>query len=77
MDPLTLLGSVGAAIILLFFFLNQAHKVSNDSYIYDFFNFVGGVILIIYAYLLGSWPFLILNSIWTLVSLKDLIFKKK
>ena len=75
----TLVGTIGATIILVIFVLNQANKLDNKSIKYDFFNLVGSVLLILYAFLLNSIPFLILNSIWALVSFKDVIFyiKKK
>lgn len=73
MDVSLFIGSVGAMLILVAFFLNQIHKLSNDSFSYDFINLVGGVMLLVYAVLLSSIPFLILNSVWVIVSLKDVI----
>ncbi len=67
----TIIGTVGAGITLVAFFLNQTHKVSQDSLSYDSLNFFGSALLVVYALLLGSIPFLILNGIWMLVSLKD------
>lgn len=69
----TLIGSLGAALVLIAFILNQFHVWKDTDFKYDFLNFVGSVFLIIYAILLKSYPFLILNTIWGLVSLKDVI----
>lgn len=69
----TLIGSLGAALVLIAFILSQFHVWKDTDFKYDFLNFVGSVFLIIYAILLKSYPFLILNTIWGLVSLKDVI----
>ncbi len=71
MDLTTLIGSAGAAIILIAFFLNQTHKLSQDSLKYDVANLIGSGLLVIYAVLLSSIPFAILNGVWFLVSLRD------
>ncbi|OGG40182.1 hypothetical protein A2116_01065, partial [Candidatus Jorgensenbacteria bacterium GWA1_49_17] len=71
MDVTTLIGSTGAAIILIAFFLNQTHKLSQDSLKYDVSNLIGSGLLVIYAVLLSSVPFAILNGVWFLVSLRD------
>lgn len=68
---LTLIGIVGMVLILLAFFMNQTHRWKDDDLIYDITNLAGGILLAIYAVLLNSWPFLILNCIWSLVSARD------
>ncbi len=70
-----LIGISGAAIILVAFLLNQLNKWKNDSFIYDFANFIGSLLLVIYAILLSSYPFLILNGVWAAFSLKDVVRK--
>lgn len=72
MDVTLIMGSAGATLILIAFFLNQIHKISNDSLIYDIMNFVGGAILLTYAILLSSAPFAVLNAVWAGVSLRDI-----
>lgn len=73
MDITTLFGILGASIILVSFLLNQFGKWTTASLSYDVANVIGSGILIGYAYLLGSWPFLVLNIVWFLVSLKDVL----
>ena len=68
----TLIGITGATLVLVVFFLNQIHKLSTDSFLYDFVNFIGGLLLLIYAILIASLPFAIINGIWTLASLRDI-----
>lgn len=70
-DVNTMIGVLGASIILLSFLLNQFGRWSTTSLSYDAANALGSGILIVYAYLLGSWPFMILNTVWFVVSMKD------
>ena len=70
---ISLIGVVGAGVILIAFVLNETKKLSSESIVYDGANFLGGVLLSIYAYQLQSYPFLVLNIIWLLVSLRDAV----
>jgi lipid-A-disaccharide synthase-like uncharacterized protein len=67
------IGFTGMVLILFAFIMNQTHKWKDDSLGYDLVNAVGSVLLIVYAMFLNSYPFLILNGIWALVSLRDLV----
>ena len=69
----TIIGIIGASIILILFLLNEFNKIKNDDFWYDFGNFIGSALLVIYSYLLGSIPFIILNFIWAFFSLKDVL----
>ena len=73
MDTILIIGVLGTVIILVLFILEQSHKISNDSVLYDTGNFVGSVLLVIYGYLLSSIPFVVLNLVWATFSLKDII----
>jgi hypothetical protein len=68
----TSLGIVGALIILACFVANELNKLDRHSLGYDTGNIVGSLLLVTYSYLIGSWPFLILNIVWALVALRDL-----
>ncbi len=71
MDINLFIGSLGAAIILAAFIALQLHYITDEDVRYDAANVVGSVFLVWYAYMGGSWPFLILNTVWGLVSLRD------
>lgn len=73
MDTLTLAGVIGTGIILVTFILNQSGKWSAESRSYDVANAVGSLILVGYAVLLDSIPFMILNGVWFAVSFRDII----
>lgn len=79
MNTTLIIGVLGATIILIFFILEQSHKISNDSFWYDFGNFIGSALLVVYGYLLSSIPFMILNTVWAIFSFKDIViyFSKK
>lgn len=71
-EPIVL-GSLGAGIILLAFVLGQMHVWKDTYFSYDLLNAIGSILLIYYAWVGSSWPFLVLNGVWALVSIKDLI----
>ena len=73
------IGILGAIIILFFFALNQFNKIKNNSIYYDFGNFFGSIFLVFFAIKTNSIPFILLNTIWALISIKDiyLFFKFK
>ncbi len=76
MDMITIIGVLGSGSILVAFFFNQSGRWSKDSITYDAVNAFGSAVLILYAFLIASWPFLILNTVWFVVSAKDLVFRK-
>ena len=74
-----IIGFIGMTMILFAFIMNQLNKWKNDSLLYDGFNAVGGILMVTYALLIKSYPFLILNAVWAIFSIKDVFqsFKKK
>ncbi len=68
-----LLGLVGAGLVLLAFILEQTHKWKDTDFKYDMLNLVGSAMLVGYAFFLSSYPFLVLNGVWALVSLRDVV----
>ena len=68
-----LIGFTGMLLILIAFFLNQTGKWDKEDLVYDFVNFIGALLLVLYAIILSSIPFLLLNLVWTVVSLNDVI----
>ena len=66
-----IIGFIGMFLILFAFIMNQLNKWDSNALIYDLFNSMGGLMLITYALMIKSYPFLILNVVWTVVSIKD------
>ena len=73
----TFIGIIGAGLVLLAFIMNQTKKWKNDSLVYDLVNFLGAGILIIYGLMIKGYPFVILNLVWALFSLRDVIIDLK
>ncbi len=61
------------AMILVAFFMNESHRWSTDALVYDSFNAIGALLLVVYALAIHSWPFLFLNSIWVIVSARAIV----
>lgn len=66
-DPV-LVGSLGALFLLVAFSFQKFGILSEKSWKYDLLNMVGAGLLTWYAILLYSWPFIVLEGIWTLVA---------
>jgi hypothetical protein len=73
MTSTDIVGVAGATLVLIGFILVQTHRLRDEDIRYDLLNAVGSALLLWYAYLLLSYPFMILNSVWLLVSLKDVL----
>ncbi|MFA6424441.1 MAG: hypothetical protein WCV83_03990 [Candidatus Magasanikbacteria bacterium] len=73
LDFITIIGIIGAALILLAFVLEQFKIWSSEMLRYDLVNFLGSIILVYYGILIKGYPFVILNSVWALVSLHDVV----
>jgi hypothetical protein len=70
-------GFTGMALILFAFVMNQFHQWKDTSLGYDLVNAVGSTMLITYALFLESIPFLVLNGVWALVSIRDVVWDLK
>jgi len=73
-----ILGTIGVSILLGAYFLNLLRKIKPDGFIYTFLNFLGAGIALMASVLLNFVPFIILEAVWTLISLYAIInfFKK-
>lgn len=72
MSNLEILGLSGTSCILIGYLGLQLQYFSHDDISYDLINLIGAIILTIYAYLSGTWAFVILNVIWSVVAIKDI-----
>ena len=70
------IGFIGMCLILFAFLMDQFHKWDSDTPRYDFLNFLGSAMMCYYAIYIQSYPFLGLNLVWALVSLRDLLGEK-
>jgi hypothetical protein len=74
-----IIGSVGVFILLLAFVLNLLNKISRESISYILMNVIGAGLACYASYLINYIPFIILEAVWTLVSLIALLnyYRKK
>lgn len=64
-----IVGSIGVFILLIAFVLNLLNKISKESFVYILMNIVGGGLACMASYLINYTPFLILEAVWTLISI--------
>ena len=67
------LGYAGLLFILTAFVLNISKKINTDSKLYNILNLIGGTSLAYYSFTLKSIPFIILQAIWAVFALYNLI----
>ena len=67
------IGIIGALISLYAFIMLQSNIWKNDDLRYDLSNFIGSALLLAYSLMTKVYPFAVLNTVWALLSLKDVI----
>ena len=70
-------GWVGAAALLIAFYLNSSGKITAENKIYQVTNLVAAVLLTINAVYINSLPFIIINVFWAGVALLSLVRSRK
>ena len=68
-----LIGTLGVAIILMAYFLNTIKMLPKDGKMYYLLNIIGAALACYASFLIGYWPFVILEGTWTLVSIYGLM----
>lgn len=63
------LGTLGAALLLVAYWLVSKNKIKGESKAYQLLNVAGSVVLAVYALLLEAWPSMGLNIVWALIGL--------
>lgn len=74
---ITIIGVIGAALILLAFLLEQTNVWENSDLSYDLTNFIGSAFLVVYGFLISAYPFIVLNFVWMIFSLRDVFIDLK
>ena len=67
-----ILASIGVIILLAAFLLNLYKKMPAQSNIYKLLNLIGAGICCFSSYLIGFYPFVILEGVWAFVALLSL-----
>ena len=73
LDAYTIIGFIGALVLMVGFVMNQLGRWETSDFEYDFINLIGAAILAVYSWQIGSYPLLVLFVVWTLFSIKDVL----
>lgn len=68
-----IIGAIGVWLILFAYFLNTAGLIKNDKRIFYVMNIIGAALACYASFLIDYWPFVILEGVWTLVSIYGLM----
>jgi hypothetical protein len=68
-----LIGFTGVAILLLAFLLNLVGRMSKDGFWYIGLNILGAGLSCLASVLIRYLPFVLLEAVWTLVSVAALV----
>jgi hypothetical protein len=68
-----IIGSLGVALILIAYFLNTERLIPVNGKLFYVMNLIGATLACYASFLIGYWPFVILEGTWTLVSLYGLM----
>jgi len=73
----TLVGYAGMLFLLSAFILNATQKIKSSSQLYAWLNIIASLLLLAYSVSLRSIPFAIVNTVWVIFSVFDLVKKQK
>ncbi|MBI5149097.1 hypothetical protein HZA33_05445 [Candidatus Pacearchaeota archaeon] len=68
-----IIGYLGMFLLLLAFFLISTKKMKVNSYSYPLINLIAAFFLLVNTVTTQSWPTVVLNSFWLLISLVSLV----
>ncbi|MBS1651781.1 MAG: hypothetical protein JSU07_07210 [Bacteroidetes bacterium] len=69
------IGTIGVTLLLIAFTLNIAKKITPQHKLYLILNVVGAALAGISSFMIGFWPFVILEFVWVFASLIPLLKK--
>jgi hypothetical protein len=67
------MGTIGVGLVLFAYFLNTLKYIPVNGKLFYVLNSVGGALSCYAALLINFWPFVILEAVWTLVSIYGLM----
>lgn len=74
-----IIGWVGSFMVIAAYGLNSYQKIKSDSMLFLLFNFMGGLLLILYTYYKETYASTFLNVVWVIIAIPAIInfFKHK
>ena len=73
LDSYTIIGFIGALVLMVAVIMNQLGRWQTNDFEYDFINLIGSSILAVYAWQIGSYPLIVLFVVWAIFSAKDVL----
>ena len=67
------IGTMGVGLVLLAYFFNTMKMIPENGKLFYLLNVIGGAMSCYAAILIIFWPFVILEGIWTVVSVYGFI----
>jgi len=64
-----IIGTMGAAMLLLAYFLVSRKKLDGDSRTYQLLNIFGAAMLALLTFYTGAWAAMTLNVIWAIIGI--------
>lgn len=68
-----IIGTIGVGLILLAYFCQTFGWLSNKSKMFFLLNILGAGLACYASWLIGYWPFVVLEGVWFLVSVLGLL----
>jgi hypothetical protein len=68
-----IVGSIGVGIILIAYYLNTASLIIKNGKLFYVLNIIGAAVACYASWLIDYWPFIVLEGMWTLVSIYGLM----
>jgi hypothetical protein len=68
-----IVGSIGVGIILIAYYLNTAGLIIKNGKLFYVLNIIGAAVACYASWLIDYWPFIVLEGMWTLVSIYGLM----
>jgi hypothetical protein len=68
-----IVGTIGVGLILFAYYLNTANLIKKNGQLYYVMNILGAGIACYASFLINYWPFVVLEGMWTLVSIYGLM----
>lgn len=67
------IGTIGVGLVLLAYFLNTIKLIPENGKLFFVLNVIGGALSCYAAVLINFMPFVVLEAIWTIVSIYGLV----
>ena len=67
------IGTIGVTLLLVAFAMNISKRISAESKPYLLLNVAGAALAGVSSYMIGFWPFVVLESVWVIATLVALI----